>query len=172
MFRCITQIQFHQVAKASDGTPRNKSLLYEFVTDFESSNSWTDLTNNAKITIPKNVYVRDANNRLVALAGTQNEKQIDTLFQRGDKVAINYGYWRYDTNRNEFKDTHNIFEGYISKVSSKQPIVLECEDNVWLLKQIPCPPMVWAKNKTVEDLMKLLLMAFICTILILAIAHF
>jgi hypothetical protein len=36
-------------------------------------------------------------------------------------------------------------------------VVLELEDNMWLLKQIPCKPQVWPKNKTVEDLMKSLL---------------
>jgi hypothetical protein len=47
-----------------------------------------------------------------------------------------------------------IFKGYISKVISKKPIEIECEDNMWLLKQIACKPQVWPKNKTVEDLLR------------------
>jgi len=47
-----------------------------------------------------------------------------------------------------------VFQGYISKVTSKKPIVLECEDNMWLLKQIPCTPKSLSKNDSIEDYLR------------------
>ncbi len=154
MFRCVTEIRFEQVQKNGDG--RNKSFVFDFVNEFEANDSWVDLTNQCNITFPKNIYVRDANNNLFPLGGTTTDKQLKNLFQRGDKVTVSFGYVYYESG-NEIVDVSQIFTGYISLVTSKKPIVLECEDNMWLLKQIPCKPQTWSKDKTVEDLMKSLL---------------
>jgi len=153
MMRCITVITFEQ-----QGEGRNQKFTFDFVHEFEVSSSWVDLTNQAKITLPKNIYVKDANGDLLPLGGTGQTKLVDNLFRRGDKVTINFGYYTYNNGR-EYKDLPQepIFKGYISRVTSKKPIVLECEDNMWLLKQIPCKPQVWSKNKSLEDLFKELL---------------
>jgi len=155
MARCVTYVSFQQIEKNGDG--RNLAFTFDFVNEYEGSDTWVDLTNQLKLTFPKNIYVKDANGNLIPLSGTNN--QINTLFQRGDKVALNYGYYTYNEAGIEHLDMPDapVFQGYISKVTSKKPIVLECEDNMWLLKQIPCKPQVWSKNKTVEDLLKLLL---------------
>ena len=151
MVRCITEVSFTQLTNG-----RNLAFTFDFVNVFEASDTWVDLTNQGKITFPKNIYVRDAQKNLLPLGGTQPDKRLNELFQRGDKVEISYGYYIYE-NGNETKVLSKIFSGYISRVTSKKPIQLELEDNMWLLKQIPCKPQVWPKNKSVEDLMKSLL---------------
>lgn len=154
MMRCVTEIKF----KASPESKRDLQFTFNFVNEFEFSDSWVDLTNQAKITLPKNIYVIDKNGNKLNLGGTEPNKLIDNLFRRGDSVSINYGYYTYE-NGNEVLDMpeNPIFEGFITSVGSKRPIVLECEDNMWLLKQIPCKPQVWPKEKSVEDLLKSLL---------------
>jgi hypothetical protein len=142
MFRPVTNITFQQ--KPSDQFPnRNKSLLFDFVCEFECSDSWEDLTNKGKITVPKNIFVRDETGKLVGLGGIN--KNIggfganDPLFLRNDKVTIEAGY-RYRNNLgNEVIETNILFDGYISKVGSKKPIELEIEDNMFILKQTPVP---------------------------------
>ena len=152
MYRCITEINFTQQTGG-----RSQSFSFDFVNQFEVTNTWTELTNTARITFPKNIYVRDAQNNLVPLAGSTPDKQISNLFQRGDKVDISYGYYAYDEKGNETKIVSKIFEGYISKVSSKKPVELECEDNMWLLKQTPCKPQVWPGSKPLETLFRTLI---------------
>lgn len=154
MFRCVTEIKFQQVEKNNDR--RNLSFTFDFVNEFEANDSWVDLTNQCNITFPKNIYVRDSNNNLFPLGGTVSDKQVNNLFKRGDKVEVAFGYIYYKGN-NEVLDMATIFKGYVSLVTSKKPIVLECEDNMWLLKQIPCKPQTWSKEKTVESLLKSLL---------------
>lgn len=154
MFRCITEIKCTQVAKNGDG--RNAVFLFDFCHKFTASTSWADLTNECKVVFPKNIYVRDAQGTLIPLGGANSKKWIANLFQRGDKIEISYGYYLFEAGV-ERKVINTVFKGYISSVGSKIPIELECEDNVWLLKQIPCRPQVWPKEKTVEDLIKNLL---------------
>lgn len=155
MLRCYTNIVIQQKANG-----RNLLLEFGFCKEWEGGENWTELTNKGKVTLPKNIYAIDGKTgRKFPLAGNVNKQQwITNLFQRGDTVAITTGYYRYDSNTgNETLDKSIVFNGFISKVESKQPIVLEVQDNMWLLKQIPCKPQVWPKNKTVEELMKQLL---------------
>lgn len=153
MVRCVTEITI----TASPESNRAFKFTFNFCNNFEALDTWVDLTNQAKIVFPKNIYVND-NNRLIPLGGTNTEKLVNNLFRRGDQVTINFGYYTYE-NGNEFLDmpAEPIFRGYISKVNSKIPIEIECEDNMWLLKQIPCKPQTWSKDKSVEDLLRSLL---------------
>ncbi len=153
MMRCVTEITI----TASPESHRAFKFTFNFVNNFEAQDTWVDLTNQARIVFPKNIYVNDQG-FLTNLGGANSQKYIDNLFRRGDSVTINFGYYTYN-NGNEVLDmpSEPIFTGFISKVNSKIPIELECEDNMWLLKQIPCKPQVWTKDKTVEDLLRKLL---------------
>jgi hypothetical protein len=147
MMRCYTEITVTQREK--NGDKRNNVLLFDFVTEFEAESQWTDLTAKGKVTLPKNVYYVDkTTGQPVPLGGTN--KLINTIFQRGDKVNIAYGYYTYTTDGVEQLTVNDVFEGYISKVGSKQPITLELEDNMWLLKQVPVPPQTIPANATLE----------------------
>jgi len=146
MYRPITEISFQQVTNG-----RNMSFSFNFVNEFSATDEWVNLTNECKITFPKNMYVKDANGILQPLGGTQSDLQVNNLFQRGDKVTVKYGYWLEDGN----SSVTQIFQGYISKVTSKKPIQLECQNNMWKLKQIPCKRQVWSSS--LKSLFQLLL---------------
>ena len=158
MFRCVTYINIIQ--NGENG--RNKTLSFDFINEFNATDTWVDLTNQATIKFPKNMYVRDENGKLYPLEGLdKNIGGFDVskpLFLKGDKVNIAFGYRYYkDQNNlvNEKEETAIIFEGYITEVTSKKPIELKCEDNMYKLKQLPCTPQTW--KGTVEDLFELLL---------------
>lgn len=160
MYIVVTNITLTQ--QPTDDFPNRKSTLnYDFVSEYESSDSWADLTNKAKITLPKSVYVRDGAGQLVSLSGPNiNIGGFSTnvpLFLKGDKVTIEGGYKYFDIQGNEKRTTSILFTGYISQVTSRKPIVLECEDNMWKLKQIIAPNKVYPATATLEDILKDLL---------------
>lgn len=158
MLRVYTNIIFNQVPNDTYKN-RNNKLTFNFVHDFEASSSWANLTNKAKITLPKNIFARDKNNTLVPLGGTNiNLGGFDSgipLFLRGDSVQIDAGYRYMDVNKKEVLTTSTLFTGFISAVSSKKPVVIECEDNMWKLKQIIAPNKVFpAKQYTLEKILQ------------------
>jgi len=71
---------------------------------------------------------------------------------RGDKVKITLGY-RYFRKidriytDNAEPDQTTEFEGYVTKVNPRVPIEIECEDSMWLLKQIQAPNKTWLSSK-------------------------
>lgn len=152
MLRCITEIDIKQVTAG-----RSNEMFFDFVHEFSATNTWTDLTNTCNIKLPKNVYVKDKQGNRIPLGGNTPSKYIDNLFKGGDEVVVRFGYYVYDLQGNEEKIIAEVFRGYITTVGSKMPIELDCEDNMWLLKQTPCKPQVWPKDKTVEDLLRTLL---------------
>ncbi len=91
-------------------------FFFDYVTDVEITSSWQDLTDKAKIVIP----------RRLRWEGKPITNSDNPLIKRGDKVAIDLGY-DYNFER--------VFDGYLSKVHPKTPLEIECEDAMWLLKQ-------------------------------------
>jgi hypothetical protein len=160
MFRCVTNIVITQ-----QGAGRSKVLTFDYVNEFTATDTWVDLTNQATVILPKNLYARDKFGKLFPLFGTnKNIGGFDAapLFLRGDKISIRFGY-RYFRNGNEVldlpADNRNQplyqFQGYITEVGSKKPMEFKCEDNMWKLKQIAVTPRVWSGS--VENLIAELL---------------
>lgn len=94
----------------------SQSILMDFVNDVEIESSWENLTDTAKITIP----------RKITWEGRDIVAGANPLFSRGDKVVIELGY---DNQYNK------VFVGYASAVHPKLPVVIECQDSMYLLKQ-------------------------------------
>lgn len=157
MFRVVTRITFVQQPNA-DFPGRNKTLIYNFANLYETGDSWRSLTNTCKITIPKNVYVKDAQGNLVNLGGTTvNIGGFGVnapLFMRGDRVTVEAGYRFFDAAGNEKLLTSTWFTGYVRNVGSKKPIVLECEDNMYKLKQINAPNKTYSASDSMESILK------------------
>ena len=157
MFRNVTYIKISQ-RKSQVWPLRNTVLNFDFVTDFKTSDSWRDLSNKGKITLPKNLYFRDSNNKLQPIKGTNVNvggfSSAAPLFLRCDKVTITAGYKYYNKDGREIEDTSVFTYGYISKVGSKIPIELDIEDNMWLLKQTPLKPKTFNKSNTLEDILQ------------------
>ena len=160
MLRPVTYIKIEQ-QPSLDFPKRTTVLNFDLVTHFEANDNWRDLTNKGKITIPKNLYFRDENNKLQPLNGTNINiggfSSKDPLFLRGDKVTIIAGYKYFNKDHREIEETSQFFSGYISKVGSKKPIELEIENNMWLLKQTPVPRRTFLKNDSLEKIMQFLI---------------
>ncbi|WP_046245006.1 hypothetical protein [Hymenobacter terrenus] len=87
-----------------------------YVTQVETEESWKDLTSTATITLPKKLSIGGK----PAVNGSQ------AVFRVGDQVTIELGYdFNYDT----------VFQGYVSNVKTTIPLVIKCEDPMWLFKQ-------------------------------------
>lgn len=83
------------------------------VSEFEISENILEMSNTAKITIPRNY-------KMLA------DKPILEQFKVGDKMEIQCGY---DAN---FKSE---FTGYIREVESDFPLIIHCEDESYILRQ-------------------------------------
>lgn len=94
----------------------SKEIVFDFLNDVSIESSYENLTETAKITIPRKLNFQ----------GKPIAVGISSIFKRGDKVKIELGY---------FPQLRTVFEGYISKIHPKTPIVMECEDNMFILKQ-------------------------------------
>lgn len=140
MFVCITNIFFDQAASTSFPN-RNAEIFLDFVCEYEAADNWEDLTNQAKITLPKNLAYKDTNSRPINIGNSDSNiggfSSNPPTFLRGDQVTLISGYRFVNGSGQEITDTATLFTGFISKVSSKKPFVLECEDNMWKLKQAP-----------------------------------
>lgn len=159
------------VQKPSFSYPnRTKTITFPFVVSFEAENSWRNMTDKATITLPKNIFYLDANNIPVNLGNSNANiggfSASDPLFLKGDAVTINAGYKTFDKlgNPNLLMGSPT-FAGFISKVTSKKPFVLECEDAMFQLKQIPAPNKLFpAASYTVEKMLAELLTGTIYTV--------
>lgn len=166
MYRVITNITIGQQPSAT-WPNRKTTLLFDFCNEYECEDSWDDMTNKGRVVLPKNVYVRDQNNKLISLgtafggpASNVNIGGFSTaapLLLRGDKITINSGYKYFNNAGIEILDTHDLFQGYISQVTSKKPLEFNCEDNMWKLKQIPAPLMTFPKGTSLESILTRLL---------------
>ncbi len=133
MLNVITQIEIQQNDKVIKG---RKALLYfDFVCDFEASDSWENFTNKCSITLPYSVYYSDENGRkkLINNIGGFSE---NPTFLKGDKIKISGGY-KYFPFGIETVSTAVIFDGFITNITSGKPFTLECEDYMYLMKQSP-----------------------------------
>lgn len=93
--------------------PAGKNYLeFDFVNEVEIVKSRKTLTNTCKITIARKIKILNGD--------------INTVLRRGAKVEVKLGY---DGN------LRTEFSGYVARVGAKIPLVIECEDEMWNLKQ-------------------------------------
>lgn len=113
---------------------RGEVLYFTFITDVEIQKSFENLTQTAKITLPRNLKYKNKN----IYAGDS------PLILRGDKVKIELGYLPKIT---------TVFEGYVSRVSNNIPVEIFCEDSMFLLKQKIVKKKSY-ENATLSELLK------------------
>jgi hypothetical protein len=129
------------------------------INSVEVSSSWEQLTDTCSITIPKkltwgnrpivfsgnNVYGQETVN--VETRGVDDDLDFvqtisvdrlskEPLLKKGDAVSVNLGY-AYDSNTSDNYDDglRNVFLGYLTQIQTGKPIVLNCQDEMWKLKQ-------------------------------------
>lgn len=153
LYRCFDYVEITQVPTTRFPN-RNKVMSLNYVNKFECSSGWENLTNNATVVIPKNVVARDLNGNDVPLLGTNINlgNGNNPLFLRGDRITVSSGYWYVNDLGAQVQDVTLKFEGFISKVHSKMPITLECEDNGWILKQIKAPDKVYGNGVSIQSI--------------------
>lgn len=161
MLRCISSVQIQQVP--SINWPGRKTILnFNFLTDYEAEDSWRDLTDGGKITIPKHLYYRDQNNVLKPLWGINVNvggfSGNAPLILRGDKVtmSVGYKYFQSANNSRETTSISKIFSGYVTQVGSRIPIEVKMEDNMYLLKQTPVDTMTFSQSQGLNAIMSYL----------------
>lgn len=96
-------------------------LVFDFVNSVEINSSWNTLTDTATVTLPANVKVLKKGKK-----EPLNALKISEYIKIGDVVTIALGY---DENLS------TIFKGYVTKLTTKIPIEIECEDEMFQLKQ-------------------------------------
>ena len=107
------------------------NYAFDYVQSVNISSSFDQFTDTAKIVIPSTF--RDVNKNIVNNNG---------VFKKGDKVTIKLGYYPYLT---------TVFFGYVNKIVPNSPMIIECEDASWKLKQINIPNFS-QKNCTLRQL--------------------
>jgi len=88
-------------------------LEFRSVNGIEIESSWRKLTDTCKIVLPR---------RIVILNGDINE-----VVKRGSKVEVYLGY---------NGDLRLEFVGYVVRLDARVPFTIECEDEMWKLKQV------------------------------------
>lgn len=124
------------------------------IVKFEVSDGWENLTTTAKFTIPKQIVATDFDTDQplpiigsnINIGGSSNP-----LFLKGDQIQIYAGYWYNDDLGTQQQYVRLIFSGYLTKIKSKLQIDFECEDFMWILKQIPVPNKAWG-NISIQDI--------------------
>lgn len=99
--------------------------LFDFVHDVEVDSSWQNQTATAKIQLPAALRI--------------DKNKLKESFPKGTEVVIKLGY----------KDNLNtVFEGFVTRVHATIPVMIECEDLMWKLKQIQISEN--AKNESMQ----------------------
>lgn len=107
MLRLYPQITFTK----KDGS----QYIFPFVTECEIEESYENLTDTFKISMPRNLKIKDK----ALFNGTS------PIFERGDQVKVELGY---------FPTLRTVFTGWVSDIGAKIPVEITCEDDMWLLK--------------------------------------
>jgi hypothetical protein len=89
------------------------NVLLEHVSSFEVNESILEMSNTAKITIPRNY-------------SELNGKSILEQFKAGDPVTIDAGY---------DDELEREFTGYIREIESDYPLIIHCDDETYPLRQ-------------------------------------
>lgn len=138
-----TLIEITQMPNDIYPTGRDQVFTLDFVEHGEIVSTWQNLTDTAKLRLPRNIYVEDKLFNFYNWAGKniyESDGDLPPIIMRGDKIKISLGYF-YD-NMNGGDETlimNDIFSGYISKIKNRVPIEIDCEDMMWKLKQIKAP---------------------------------
>jgi len=88
------------------------NYIYTGVVSVQTESSYETLTDTCKITFPRKVKFESS--------------KITDLIKRGQPVAVELGYDNVNT---------AVFTGYIKKVKATIPVEIECEDEMYALKQ-------------------------------------
>lgn len=88
---------------------------FDFVHQVTIEKTWKNLTNTARIVLPAALKI--------------NANDLKKSIPVGSAVSIELGY--------EHTGLTERFKGFVTRVLPKVPVEIECQDNMWKLKQLP-----------------------------------
>lgn len=97
-------------------SPECRVVMFDYVTEMEVVSSTLNFTDTAKVIVPRKLKYKGVS--------------VTEFIKRNYTISIEAGY---------SDSLETIFKGYVKSVSSGTPIVIECENEVWKLKQIKMP---------------------------------
>lgn len=104
------------ISKISIAAETSTPIIFDFVNEVEINSSWENLTDTCKITIP----------RKLSFQGKDIAIGEDSIFKRGQTIKVELGYDGV---------LKTAFEGFISRIHLKLPLVFDCEDQMYALKK-------------------------------------
>lgn len=90
-----------------------KGFILKTVSTFKVERSWQNLTSTATVVIAKKLFFED-------------KGKVFELIKTGDPFELSGGYG---------EDLNQEFKGYVSEILDDMPVVLNCEDNMYVLKR-------------------------------------
>lgn len=90
--------------------------ILKSASSFTVDSSWQNLTDTASVVMAKRLYL-------------EQDKRVFELLKAGDPVTIRGGY-----NGQYFDE----FKGFITEVLDDLPVMIKCEDNMYVLKRTKC----------------------------------
>lgn len=100
---------------------------FDFLTEVEIKSSLEEMTNTARLTIPKKLNYK-RNGKLI----TNVVEGADPLFRRGSVVTLQAGY----TDQFGNSELNTVFQGYVSDIKPKLPLEFSIQDEMYKLKQV------------------------------------
>jgi len=154
MLNLVSHIKITQ-QPTKDYPSRNKIYEFDFVTEIEVINTWCNLSDTGKLTIPQKLYFKDEAGNLFSWDGKNiggHIADIPPVILRGDKISVDLGYFYYDANRKQYiTQTNQVITGYVSAVISNRPMEIHIMDNMYKLQQTSAPDKQW-NNYTLEKM--------------------
>jgi len=157
-----TYIEVQQVtpftASTGEVIARNDVVQIPFLNEYDCSSTWVNLTSTLNVILAKNAKYKLQNGGIAVLGNIEGQKSnlggFDSVpvFMRGDILTMYAGYYG-KLNGDDYTEMNVIFKGFISSVNPKLPFTLQCEDAMWLCKQIPTPARAWG-TKTIQQIVK------------------
>lgn len=169
MHGLIVKVTITQVS-TTNYPNRDKFFVFDFGNDITINSTWANLTDTMTVTMPRKLYFKDAS---TGEKITWDKMQVygnptkAPLILRGDKIKVEFGYSDFKTtspttfNRsNTVENMATRFEGYITKINNRTPLELECEDNMYALKQTKVVNKEWTSDEyTMEQMLQEMLSA-------------
>ena len=122
----------------------NYGLTLTHATETEINSSWEELTDTARLVVPRKVrYVKDGQVITSLVAQGTEAQPDDPYLRRGDRVTFSLGYGSQVAQR---------FAGYVSNIAPRNPLAFEFQDEMYLQKQVTIQALEFV-NETLETIL-------------------
>lgn len=160
MLQLLSEIIITQQPNAN-WPSRNNTFKMDFLGDLSVTSSWQNLCDNAELTIPRNLYFIDKNDKKFTFNGKSviGEPSASPLIMKNDKIKIRCGYKWYDgTIERYYVELKTKFEGWVADINPARPMTLSLVDNMYVLQNTNAPNKTWrASQYTLEKMVRELL---------------